>query len=499
MQFNKNLLRITVPILLCILGLMFDTSLPLGVAVGIIYTPLIFCAAWFSRPQVAYGFAAIGTGLIIYGYFASAQADIHVLSNRSLAIGALWVIAASFYFRKKAESKLQDALRELEITNQSTQLKYKNILDNAADAIINIDINGIIASFNTKAEEMFGYQAKEVIGKNVKILMPKPYSTEHDGYISNFISTGEKKIIGTRRELVASKKDGTQFPIELSVSASQALSSDNSGLTFTGIVSDISARKKLEEQIKKQNNELKISNKELEQFAYVASHDLQEPLRTVSSYVDLLNRKLESDNLSVESRDKYTYFIVDATARMKNLISDLLSFSRVGKKDNFKAVDSNQIIQNVLKNLDNSIQSNNVQINYPQFPELKCVESEISQLFQNILSNAIKFKAKKPPQIDIQIEDRGHEWFFSFQDNGIGMAEKYFEKVFIIFQRLHGKQDYAGTGIGLAMCKKIVEGHGGKIWIESELGKGTNIKFTISKNPIQRTNKNTSEEIIALN
>lgn len=250
----------------------------------------------------------------------------------------------------------------------------------------------------------------------------------------------------------------------------------------------IEERKKGEDKIEKYTQELEMtskklesSNKDLEQFAYVASHDLQEPLRTITNFVGLLEKQCTSE--MSESYHKYFHFILRATDKMKQLIIDLLAFSRVGKLIAIETVDCNQVIEEVSIELDASIKESGTIINAIQLPVLRGVKLELKRLFQNLISNAIKFKKKNlPPEITITAKETDTEYVFSFKDNGIGIDEKSFNKLFILFQRLHSFEEYPGTGIGLASCKKIVELHDGKIGIESKLGEGTTFNFTISKN-----------------
>lgn len=230
----------------------------------------------------------------------------------------------------------------------------------------------------------------------------------------------------------------------------------------------------------KQIEQIKLMNKELEQFVYVASHDLQEPLRTMSSYISLI-AELHKDKLDDEAL-RFMKYVEDASIRMKTLIKDLLDYSRLGKEIKTKKVDCNKLVQNILLDFELIIKENNASIHIEKLPVVKGYEVELKQLFQNLISNGLKFRKKDvPPQIEIKVIDKPEYWLFSVADNGIGMNKKHFERVFVIFQRLHNKDDYKGTGIGLAVCKKVVEMHHGKIWIDSELNEGTTFYFTIFK------------------
>ena len=228
----------------------------------------------------------------------------------------------------------------------------------------------------------------------------------------------------------------------------------------------------------KQTQELARSNAELEQFAYVASHDLQEPLRGIISLVQLL--EIEYKGQLAQEADEYIEYIVTEATRMQQLIKDLLAFSRVGtKKKEFSPTACEQVIQQVLVNLKIPIQESNAVVSYDSLPTVMASYSELTQLFQNLISNALKFWGEEPPRIHISAQLKQDEWVFCVQDNGIGIEPQYAELIFVIFQRLHSRRNYQGTGIGLAICRKIVERHGGKIWIESELGQGAAFYLTI--------------------
>lgn len=235
-----------------------------------------------------------------------------------------------------------------------------------------------------------------------------------------------------------------------------------------------------EEVLKKQTKELVRSNAELEQFAYVASHDLQEPLRIVSSYVQLIARRYK-DKLDADAND-FIGYAVDGANRMQILINDLLTYSRIGMhgKD-FEPTDCEAVLKRTLDSLQLMIKETGAIVKHDPLPTIIADDLQLGQLFQNLISNAIKFRNEQPPYINISVEEKTTEWVFAVRDNGIGIDPKYSERIFIIFQRLHNKEKYSGTGIGLAICKKIVERHGGRIWIQSQLGKGATFFFTVPK------------------
>jgi light-regulated signal transduction histidine kinase (bacteriophytochrome) len=228
------------------------------------------------------------------------------------------------------------------------------------------------------------------------------------------------------------------------------------------------------------SEKLARSNEELERFAYVASHDLQEPLRMVASFTQLLSKKY-SGKLD-ETADRYINFAVDGAKRMQQLITDLLAYSRVNSKDLVpRPVECEAVVRGTLQNLRAAIDESGAVVECDPLPDLIADQVQLGQLFQNLIGNAIKFRGQAPPRVHIAAEDHGADWQFSVRDNGIGIDPKHADRVFQIFQRLHTREQYPGTGIGLAVCKKVVERHGGRLWVESQPGTGSNFLFTLPK------------------
>ena len=228
--------------------------------------------------------------------------------------------------------------------------------------------------------------------------------------------------------------------------------------------------------------ELTRSNEELEQFAYISSHDLQEPLRMITSYLQLLQRRYQG-HLD-DKADRYIHFAVDGASRMQNLIKDLLEYSRVGTENKEpESIDCEFLLNKVLSDIKAVIKENNATVSHDTLPKVMADSIQIIQVFQNLILNGIKFHGEQAPKIHIAAGKRANEWVFSVQDNGIGIDPQYSERIFEIFKRLHTREQFSGTGIGLAICKKIIERHGGRIWVESELGKGSTFYFTLPINP----------------
>jgi PAS domain S-box-containing protein len=265
-----------------------------------------------------------------------------------------------------------------------------------------------------------------------------------------------------------------------------------------GVSMDVTERKLAEEELKNHRKhleemdkvrteklavairDLERSNKELEQFAYVASHDLQEPLRMVSSYTQLLAQRYEGQ--LDDKAKKYIDYAVDGAVRMQRLINDLLTYSRVGTRGKpLEPIDSHSVLGEALLNLQSAVEESRAMVTNDDLPTVRADASQLIQISQNLIANAIKFRGASPPRIHVSARDQGREWLFSISDNGIGIDPQYKDKLFMIFQHLHTKQEYPGTGIGLALCKRIVERHGGKIWFESEPGNGSTFFFSIPK------------------
>lgn len=367
--------------------------------------------------------------------------------------------------RKKAEMQIKES-----------EGKFRALLDSAPDSMVIVGRDGKILMVNIQTEKLFGWTKDEMLGKEVELLIPNRFHQIHPQHRTNFFADPKVRGMGVGLELFGQKKNGEEFPVEISLSPLKT----NEGIIVSAAIRDITDRKKSEAEIKQKSEELARSNKELEQFAYVASHDLQEPLRIITSYVQLLDKKYK-DKLDADAND-YINFTVDSAKRMRILINDLLTYSRVTTQPKFFGeIDCNEVLSAVLENLKTSIHETSAKIIFESLPLIHADYSQMLQLFQNLIFNAIKFRAKNKPKIKIAVEDKNSHWQFSVSDNGIGIKKEYLEKIFIIFQRLHSQKEYPGTGIGLSICKKIVEQYGGKIWAESELGKGTIFYFTIRK------------------
>lgn len=351
---------------------------------------------------------------------------------------------------------------------------YRGLLEAAPDAMVVVNVGGEIVLLNVQAERQFGYRRDELVGQKVKNIIPQ-------GFAERLLADGLRSVddalaqqIGTGIELTARRKDGSQFPIEIMLSP---LASPD-GVLVTAAIRDISTRKKAEASLLGKIEELNRSNVELGQFAYIASHDLQEPLRMVASYTQLLSRRYKG-KLDAEA-DEFIAFAVDGANRMQRLIQDLLAFSRVGTKGkDLQDTSSEEALGQALRNLHSAIQESGAQVTHDPMPAVLADEMQLTQLFQNLVGNAIKYQNPGVPRIHIAAARGEGKWIFSIKDNGLGIDPQYFEKIFGMFQRLHKREEFAGTGIGLAICKKIIERHGSSITVESTLGQGSTFSFAL--------------------
>ena len=391
-----------------------------------------------------------------------------------------------------------DLARRISIRAEQTAhdqaARTQAILDGAFDAVITINSAGIIESFNAAAEHVFGYTAVEAVGQNVSILMPPPYDGEHDQHLRDYLETGVQKIIGIRREVVGRRADGSTLPMQLGVSEVKL----GGQRIFTGIVRDVSDIKAAMQQVTAANDELarrsrlieqfnvnlSRSNEELKQFAYIASHDLQEPLRKVTSFCQLLSDDY-GERLDDNART-YIQYAVDGALRMKALIQDLLTYSRVDTQGKpLEPTSADDACAEAIDNLTMAIKESGAKITRDPLPVVKADRAQLARLFQNLIGNAIKYRGDEPPRIHVgatesNATESNGTWEFRVRDNGIGIDPQYYERIFVIFQRLHGRDEYSGTGIGLAVCKRIVERAGGRIWVESNNGAGSIFCFTLS-------------------
>jgi PAS domain S-box-containing protein len=415
------------------------------------------------------------------------------------------------------------AIRDISVRKQAEKHlaqmedRYRGLLEAAPDAMVVVNQAGEIVLLNVQADKQFGYSRDELVGQKVKNIIP-------DGFAERLIADGTRSAeealaqqIGTGIELSGRRKDGSKFPIEIMLSPLQS----SEGTLVTAAIRNISARKKSEEdnaalenqatslqtahdemerRVDERTKELAIANQvleesnlELKQFAYIASHDLQSPLRSISGFVQLL--QLEYEGKLNEQADDWIRRTVQSIGQMQTLIRDLLCYSRVEARSRpFVRIPFLDVVVDAITLLESSIHDSAGKVTWGPLPDVIGDRSQLVQLIQNLIGNGLTYHGNKPPRIHISAERGAEEWIFSVHDDGIGIDPKYYEQIFEIFKRLHDQKDYPGTGIGLAVCRRVVSRHGGKIWAKSEPGNGSTFYFTIPEGTEQPNEQQGTEQ-----
>jgi PAS domain S-box-containing protein len=348
---------------------------------------------------------------------------------------------------------------------------FEAIVQSSEDAILTKDRNAVITSWNPAAAALYGYSAEEAIGQPVSILIPEHRAGEERDILEHAMSGARVEHYETERV----RKDGRRIQVSLTISP---IRDADGKVARAGVVArDVSERIRAQRERERMAMELERSNEELEQFAYVASHDLNEPLRVISGFVQLLQRRYEG-RLD-EQADRFIGAAVDGIERMQAMIDALLEYSRVGRVGvGSKEVDCDRAVQHARLSLDRLIHERDAELHVGTLPKITGEPVLIDQLFQNLISNAVKYGSPEHPRVDVSAEQVNGNWRFSVEDNGGGVDPRHAERVFEMFKRLHGR-DEAGTGIGLAICRRIVEKHGGEIWVESRDDGGSAFRFTL--------------------
>lgn len=384
--------------------------------------------------------------------------------------------------------------RQLEHVLRESEARFRSVFQLSSAAILLADDRGRVISCNEASEALFRYGPGELDGLPLTEIMPQRYRDAHQAALQRIASGEPPRLINSAAslELHGLKRGGVEFPMRLSLGSWHS----DGRRFYSGIVLDSTDVKRAEEQLRTVNatlerrvirrtadaerraRELERSNGELEQFAYVASHDLQEPLRMVASYVQLLERRYK-DKLDADAGE-FIGYAVEGAQRMQGLINDLLAYSRVGSRGKaVSAVDLEAVLSSTLSNLTVAIDEAGARVTHDPLPTVPGDAVQLGQLLQNLIGNAIKFRGERPPLVHVAAERKGDEWVCSVRDNGIGIDPEYAGRIFLIFQRLHARSAYPGSGIGLAVCKKIMERHGGRIWVESVSGEGATFFFTL--------------------
>ena len=352
--------------------------------------------------------------------------------------------------------------------------QFRLAVESAPNGMLVVDERGTIALINRQLETMFGYTRDELIGRPLELLVPEQLRAMHPRLLASFFREPQARAMGAGRELYGRHKDGR--PVAIEIGLNPFVTQD--GMFTLASIIDITARKRAEQDLKRFNEELQRSNRELGQFAYVASHDLQEPLRAVSGCVQLLAQRYQG-KLDTRADDLIGH-AVSGASRMQQLINDLLVYSRVGTRGRpFEPTDCLVPLKEALANLEVPLRETDALITHDELPTIAGDPTQLTQLFQNLIGNALKFRGGKRPEVHIGVEHKASGYLFFVRDNGIGIEPQYFERVFGVFQRLHSRREYPGNGIGLAICRKIVERHNGRMWVDSTPGHGSTFYFSI--------------------
>ena len=370
--------------------------------------------------------------------------------GRMLVRGSINDITA----RKKAE----EALRRTQF-----------MVDSAGDAIFWMGEDAHFSYVNEQACRSLGYSREELLTMTVRDISPDSNPERFEQFWETVKEKGAHTFETRHR-----RKDGYVFPVEITANYLE-----HDGVAYIcAFARDITERKRAEEAFARKAEALARSNEELEQFAYVASHDLQEPLRTISSYVQLIDKRYKSQ-LDADA-DEFIGFVVNAAERMQMLIRDLLAYSQLGRRAiKRRSVDVNTVLRRTLSGIQTTLDAAEAEITHDTLPTIQADATQLSLLLQNLVSNGVKFRGEARPHVHVSAKKKGRFWHFAVRDNGIGIKDVYQDRIFEVFRRLHSRGQYVGTGIGLAICKKIVERHGGRIWVESDEGKGSTFYFTI--------------------
>jgi len=352
------------------------------------------------------------------------------------------------------------------------EARFRATVESAPAAMLMIDGVGSIVLVNSEVERLFGYDREELLGQKVEVLIPERFRSGHPGLRTRYFASPVARRLGVGRDLFGLRKDGSEIPIEIGLNP---VKTDVELFVLSAIV-DISERKRQAEALER-------SNMELQRFAYVASHDLQTPMRSIASFVELLQSSY-ADKLDAQAND-WLRRTVDSIGHLRTLVRDLLEYSRVDSQPHpFQRVSTREVFDRAVSLLDASVRESQANVTCGELPAVMGERSQLVRLMQNLIGNALKYRGKNSPRIHVSAERRGSEWIFAVRDNGIGIAQKHHEKIFEIFQRLHDQQEYPGTGIGLAVCRRVVQRHGGRIWVESEPGRGSVFYFTIAEGTV---------------
>ncbi len=369
-------------------------------------------------------------------------------------------------------SDASDARTESDSSSESILLNH---LDDIPLAVLVADLEGRVVYLNSDCAKLFGYSPDEVLGHSIELFVPEAQRQQHVNHRRAYSAAPVRRLMGEDRVVKGVRKDGTEVHLEVGLGVMHT----SLGSRVFATIQDITQRRYYEEKLRDANNELAGKNADLDEFAYMASHDLQEPLRKLISFSELLPTDLDCELNDEAAAD--LKFIIESAYRMRRLVQDLLTLSRAGKDELRRtSVDLGQCVTDALSALETRVREVGAIVQVPGLPTVDADPVLTTQLFQNLIGNALKFVSKEThPVVEVTIEDGDDGFVFGVKDNGIGIAPEFHSRVFGAFRRLHTRAEYDGSGVGLSICRKAVERHGGRIWVESEPGAGAHFRFTL--------------------
>jgi PAS domain S-box-containing protein len=377
------------------------------------------------------------------------------------------------------DEALASALPNTDNALVQEEISLRSYMEAALGGILAVNSGGCIVFMNGHTEQMFGHLRSEIIGEKLTVLVPERFRESYEAALRDYFKAPNVQLLGMDLDLVALRKNGEEFPVEIGLSFVEG----QEGTIALGFVTDVTERKYARNELARINAELQRSNSELENFAQLASHDLQEPLRVITSYLRLLDKRYRG-KLNTEG-GQFLDLVASGASRMQDQIENLLNFSRIGTiAPALERVQAESILRSAVDDLKMKISERSAEVTWDPLPEIVADSSLLAQVFQNLISNGIKFKKDGIPKVHVSATLQGFEWVFSVRDNGIGIEARHRERIFQMFEHLNDSSEYPGHGVGLAIAQKIVARHKGRIWVESKLGEGSTFFFSIPRSAV---------------